>query len=212
VQIDKNLTIVGAGPGSDPAVNTILSGGNTSQVLSIVLATVTIQDLTVTGGKGADQCGGIEVVFSSTLTLERVEVVSNTSDVSDAGPNSGGGLNVFAGSTAVVKASRFANNSTQGGASAVGGSIFNGGALTVESTRIEKNTALGGGGIFNSTNAKLTLNTGAVITQNTATKPTPSGGGIYNKGAITDNDPNPNVTGNTPDNCISEAPGTGCPA
>jgi phage-related tail fiber protein len=119
---------------------------------------------------------------------------------------------VFAGSTAVVKASRFANNTTQGGASAVGGGIFNGGTLTLESTRIEGNRARGGGGIFNSRNARLTLNQGAAITLNTATDPTPSGGGIYNIGTIVDNDPASNVSGNIPDNCISEAPGTGCPA
>ena len=212
VSIDKNLTIIGAGSGSDPAVDTILSGGNTSRVLTILLATVTMQDLTVTGGKGADRCGGIEVVLNATLNLERVEVVGNTSDVSGTGPNSGGGLNVFAGSTAVVKASRFANNTTQGGASAVGGGIFNGGTLTLQSTRIEGNRARGGGGIFNSRNARLTLNQGAAITLNTATDPTPSGGGIYNIGTIVDNDPASNVSGNIPDNCISEAPGTGCPA
>jgi predicted outer membrane repeat protein len=211
VSISKNLTIVGSGQGSDPT-DTILNGGNTSRVLTIVAATVTIRDLTVTGGNGADRTGGIEV-FSATLNLERVDLVRNTSSISPAGGNAGGGLGVFAGSTVVVKASLIANNTTQGGASALGGGIFNAGTLSLESTRVEQNTGRGGGGILNVAGGKLTLNSGAVVTSNTATEPAPSGGGIYNKGTIVDSDPTqPNVFGNSPDNCISESPGTGCPA
>lgn len=219
VTINKNLTIIGAGSGSDPTTDTILTGGNMSQVLAIVLATVTIQDLTVTNGKATDECGGIDVAFNATLNLERVEVVSNTSDVTSTGPNSGGGLFVGAGSTAVVKASHIASNTTQGGGSAVGGGIFNGGTLTLETTVVELNSARGGGGIYNSTNAKLTLNTGVAITKNTATQPIgmlgPLGSGIYNRGTITDNDPtHTNVFDNNPtsNQCVNEAPGTGCPA
>jgi hypothetical protein len=220
VTIDKNLTIIGAGSGSDPATDTILSGGNSSGILTIAFGTVTIQDLTVADGKGADRCGGIEVVIEATLNLKRVEVVGNTFNISPTGPNSGGGLIVFAGSTAVVKASRFANNTTLGGASAVGGGIFNGGTLTLETTRVEGNKARGGGGIFNGRVARLTLNQGAVITMNTANDPNlPLGGGIYNLGTITDNDAGTNVFGNipsplngNPNDCVNESPGTGCPA
>ncbi len=218
VVIDKNLTIVGAGSGSDPTVDTLLSGGNTSRVLTILAATVTIRDLTVTEGNGADRSGGIEVVLNATLTLERVEVVGNTTNIAPTGGNAGGGLTVFAGSTAVVRASRVANNTTQGAPTAVGGGIFNGGTLTVEATRVEGNTARGGGGIFNSSGARLTLNPGTVVTMNTATEPIgqlgPLGSGIYNRGTIVDNDAASNVFGNIPatNQCVSEAPGTGCPA
>ena len=221
VSIDKNLTIVGAGSGSDPATDTILSGGNTNRILTILGATVTIRDLTVTEGKGADRTGGIEVVLNATLTLERVEVVGNTTTIAPTSGNAGGGLGVSAGSTAIIKASRVANNTVQGGPAAVGGGIFNGGTLTVEATRVEGNTARGGGGIFNSRNARLTLNPGAVVTMNTANDPTlPLGSGIYNIGTIIDGEPTqPNVFGNNPstfnsnpNNCINESPGTGCPA
>jgi hypothetical protein len=218
VVIGQNLTIVGAGSGSDPATDTILSGGNTSGVLTILQATVTIRDLTVTGGNGNGRTGGIEVVLNATLTLERVEVVGNTTTSPSGGGNAGGGLSVFAGSTAVVKASRVANNITQGAPTAVGGGIFNGGTLTVDATRVEGNRARGGGGIFNSTSARLTLNPGAIVTANTATEPIgdlgPLGGGIYNRGTIIDNDATVNVFGNTPaaNQCVNEAPATGCPA
>jgi hypothetical protein len=215
VTVNKNLTIIGAGAGSDPTTDTILSGGKTSGVLSIVLATVTIQDLTVTDGTGTDATGGIGVPVGATLNLVRVEIVGNTSTVSGTGGNTGGGLGVFSGCTAVITDSRIANNTTQGGDSAVGGGIFNSGTVTLGTTRVEGNTALGGGGIFNA--GKLTLNTGAVITKNTATKPVgdlgPLGSGIYNKGTITGATTS-NVFDNIPttNQCTNEAPATGCPA
>jgi hypothetical protein len=213
VSIPKNLTIVGAGAGF-ASTDTILSGGNTSGVLTILGAAVTIRDLTVTEGKGNQRSGGIESL-GALLTLERVEIVGNTAVTSPSTGNAGGGLHVFGGSTVVVKSSRIWSNSSPNGPGG-GGGIFNSGDLTLEATRVELNSAPGGGGIFNG--GTLTLNSGAVVTLNTATLPIgqlgPLGSGIFNLGTIVDNDPGTNVFGNTPDTfqCISQSPATGCPA
>jgi hypothetical protein len=207
VLVNKDLTIIGAGSGPG---GTILDAQKMDRVLRIGDSvvdpgnTVTIRDLTITGGQridlGFDDGGGIFVNIDSTLTLERVIVTGNT--VSDFG----GGIYMTTRANLIVKDSQITNNSA-----ASGGGIQNqGDRLTLDATLVQGNTARDGGGIYNADITELKNNTR--VTGNTATDTSPSGGGIYNGGIVSVSGGS-TVTGNTNnDNCFDVPTlGTGCP-
>jgi hypothetical protein len=191
VSISKNLTIIGAGQGDDPASNTILDAEGAGRVLAIASAgaDVELRDLRVTGGT-ASEGGGISNF--GTLRLVGVTVMSNVTSTS------GGGIrNLGFGTLTIGDGSRVEANETAG----VGGGISSVGAnatVTLEpGSRVTGNTAdVRGGGIYNDSGT-ATLEAGSLVTGNTAG----TGGGVHEASGTVDVADDTIVTSNTPNNC-----------
>jgi hypothetical protein len=81
----------------------------------------------------------------------------------------------------------------------------------VGNTARRENGAGGIGGGVNNFEGSLTLSNESSIFENTAQGGPGSGGGVFNRGTVTLNDRS-NISGNTPDNCVNDSGGTGCPA
>jgi predicted outer membrane repeat protein len=165
-----NLTINGNGAtvqgGADIRIFTIDTG-----------ASVTINDLTMTGGDcsggGCSTIGfnGGGIYNNGTLTLTRSTLSSNKAQ---------GGGGIFNGGTLTLIHSTVSGNSatTDGG-----GAIYNNGDVTLTSSTVSGNSADYGGAIYNggtlvSTNSTLLNNSAHNGTFN-------SGGAIYNSGTAT---------------------------
>ena len=135
-QIDKPLTVVGAGQGS-----TFLDAGSTSRVLYITGAT-TISDLTIRNGRINVTSGGLfdmsggGIFSSSSLTLRNTTLSNNSVT------GSGGGI--FHLGNLTVEDSQIVDNSADGN----GGAIYSysSGTLTVSRTLIEGNQSDNAGG------------------------------------------------------------------
>jgi hypothetical protein len=162
VVIDKDMTLRGDGAGK-----TILDGDGAVRVLRIgVIATVTLRDLTVTGGRAdgpdADDKRGGGIVNEGQLTLLAARVTGSSADL-------GGGIS--------------SNNVlTLGAGSVVGG----------EAEDTANSASIGGGGIFIDENGTLTMKSGSRVVGNV----TPNdGGGIASFGDVT-LEANSRVTGN----------------
>ena len=156
VTIDKNVMLLGAGPGE---YGTIVDGNNVGTVFVVVPGvTVTLSDMTIRNGY-AETGGGI--LNTGTLTLNNTTVSGNRA-VQD-----GGGICNEATLT-------LTNSTVSGNTATVGGGIFNflGMAEVINST-VSGNTATLGGGITNTANAILRLSN-ATVSNNTAA----NGGGI----------------------------------
>lgn len=197
ITIGKDLTLEGAGRNE-----TTISGGDV--VVSISGApTVTLMDLTITGGSSR----GI-VAYYGVLTLNGVTVSYNTgsggiynflaavmlhgSDVSHNTGTNGGGIYNNHGTVALWGSSVSDNNATASG----GGIYNNNGTVALWGSNISDNTANGvGGGIrIYGSPGSVTLH-GSSVSDNTAS----NGGGIftYSAGSVTlqgskvsDNHPN----------------------
>jgi hypothetical protein len=171
LDIGKDLTLVGAGPGS-----TRIRGGNLDRVLHITGAfTVAISNMTITDGNvsGVSDSGGGISNFGL-LTLTNVVVTYNTANFT------GGGL---ANNNVLTLNDSYVGNNTA--TTGMGGGIANNGNLNVDNSTIDNNSALGstgvGGGIANN----LTLNiNNSTISGNLAAN---YGGGINNNGTLTVN-------------------------
>jgi hypothetical protein len=221
--IDRNLTVIGAGAGTDPATGAILDGGLSGGVLQVDPGTtVTLRTLTITRGGGPAYDGG-GVHNLGTLFVEGVDILKN------AARNDGGGIH-NEGALTVRANSRIEENSAASG----GGGLSNYGTTTLENCRILTNDAsIWGGGIMNFflittgtpvTTVKagveisgnkaprgggiialvgtVTLEAGSTVTRNTATDGAGHGGGVYEFPGKTVNVADANiVTGNNPENC-----------
>lgn len=122
LDVTDSLTIQGLGVGS-----TTIDAAAIDRVLDIFAgATVTLKDLTITGGDLTGEGGGIR--NAGTLTLDNVVISDNIS----RGDNGGGTL---------------ANPAPTGGTqNGLGGGIYNSGTLTISASTITGNTAQGGRG------------------------------------------------------------------
>ena len=129
---DGTLSIIGAGAGQ-----TVVDGSHLDRVFSVgIPATVSISDMTVTGGdatgngtsKEIDMGGA--VYNTGTLTLDRVAVVGNHAD-------GGGGIFSVPGSYITISNSLIAHNT----AYEAGGIRFDGGGELINST-VTDNTLL----------------------------------------------------------------------
>ena len=134
LQVPAGVTLRGAG-----ARATTLSGNHSSGVLKVTGAGVAITDLTITGGKSADDGGGI--LATSGLTLRRVAVVGNVS------AGWGGGVSAGGAQPLIADHSLFAGNQAAGN----GGGLelgFSTGGSRIENSTITGNVASSGGGLF----------------------------------------------------------------
>ena len=123
---------------------------------------------------------GEGLTIAHDLTLQGAGAGQTVIDGSNNTGNSGSVVAV----TATVE---IAQVTIQGGhAATYGGGIDNAGTLAlIDSTVVNNSTAFIGGGIFNDSNAMLTIENSAIGGNSAATGAAPYGGGIYNTGAMT---------------------------
>lgn len=162
VQIDRSLTVNGAGAGS-----TIVDGNQAGSVFTIGESDkdvqVTLSGLSITGGsKWYTDGNGGGILNYGKLDLVEVEIFNNYADL-------GGGICSF-GRLNLISGSIHDNSAIRDG-----GGIRNGGTLFIEGGSIYKNTANWGGGIYDY--GTLTMN-GGNISGNSAAGWAANGGGI----------------------------------
>jgi len=209
-----------------------ITGGNASGgggIQTLLSNTMTLRHCTVSGNKAsvgggifirgtltldashvtlneAAQGGGVHCQFTDPTSIV---ILQNGSSVTTNTANVGGGI-----SSAVCQISLLSGSSVSGNtANLSGGGISNTGTLTLNDSDIADNTAATeGGGIDNSAGGQVILLNGSSIAGNKAKNPPPdggSGGGIFNKATVASIDGT--FAGNSPDQCVDVAPGTGCP-
>ena len=160
IELETNIVLTSPlpdidNPGKHPLVikgnNHVLDANDVGRVLSILdNTTVTIEDLTITGGNAGEGCGG-GVFTSGKLTLRRSKVIDNVA-------KRGGGICVIPGETPAVLTLEQALVS-ENEALYFGGGIFALGlrtqpadaldvAVSVSESRLEANRGGQGGGLF----------------------------------------------------------------
>lgn len=197
--ITKSLTLSGAS-----AAATLNGNGGGTVVFLVPGVTVTITQLTITGGL-ATSGGGI--YNNGTLTLGSGVTVSGNQATNGGGiynnrslilgdgvsvsgntGGSGGGIyNGLDGSVTIAGSASVSGN-TANVAGGVGGGIYNlAGSVAISgSATVSGNTAdTNGGGISNGANATLTLSGSASVTGNQVLGSGGVGGGIFTLGALT---------------------------
>jgi CSLREA domain-containing protein len=155
--LDVSSTIVIAGAG---AQTTIIDGGALDRVFDVLAGgSLSLRDLTVrNGATGVGEDGG-GIRNAGTLTLDRVRVVDNTSDVTAAGIFSGG-----AGASLTIAGSTISNNTA---APVATGAIFVGSSVaTISNTTISGNTSVNGVGAIRADGATTTVSLSAVTVAN----------------------------------------------
>ena len=196
--IDKSATIIGPGPN---VLKVYRSSQTSFRVFHVMPgSTVTIGDLTISGGDGGQEGGGGILNDHAVLTMARCAVQS-------CGSNLGGGIyNDGSGGSAALTIldSIIGGNPPISGnyAFSAGGGLYNGAenggsaTLTVMNSSVSHNVAAfsdigesggDGGGIFNA-GGNLTISNSAVSNNHAGTEdPFPSGfgGGISNYGILT---------------------------
>lgn len=230
--INRDVTVIGAGQGTDPTQDTILDGGDTLQVLRITSGSPTLRQMHISHGLLTTTEGGGILHLGDTLTVEDVTVADNFArdggGISSSGGNLvmtrctvrdnvanygdaafGGGL--YLSSPATLTDCVISGNEADGYG---GGLCLVGGASPVilaGTTVIQQNEAWDGGGIRTeaSWTGSLTIGEGCQITGNTAHPG--QGGGIYHNGSgdvILEglDDPSLIVINNCDDNCVGNVP------
>jgi hypothetical protein len=187
--ISKNLTM----QGSPVATLDAQGSGHTVSVTPGV--TVTLNDLTITGGNaaGAGPAGSGGGIFSflATLTLNNCVVTGNTAATAGGGISSGAPPGPSAGML-TLNSTRVTNNVAQGVGGGGGGGILNhNGTAVVNNSLVSGNVGPGGGGIASGNGngglgggGTLTV-TSSQITGNIANAgPDGGAGGIANGGTL----------------------------
>jgi subtilisin-like proprotein convertase family protein/threonine dehydrogenase-like Zn-dependent dehydrogenase len=167
--VTKNVTLAGGWNNTftsyDPkAQTTVLDAAGRGFVLYLGgSARVQVTDLTLTGGNGVGNGGGIYVESGVTASLLRTQVISNT-----AGSYGGGIFNI--GTLSLTQSSVLSNTSVSHG-----GGIYNSnGVLTLTDSTVAGNSTTGGGG-------GLYIYSGNVVLQRTSIHNNQAryGGGVY---------------------------------
>jgi uncharacterized protein (TIGR03437 family) len=168
IQITKNLTINGTG-----ANLLTISGNNATRVLRVLGSNlnVTLNDLTITGGRATGSIGG-GILSNSALTMNRCVIANNFATTS------GGGVHLQAGASGVFTACTFnGNTSASGGALYVEGT-GNNLILALTNCTISGNTGTATGGAL--LHAAASGNSLTAITHCTiANNESADGGGIF---------------------------------
>jgi hypothetical protein len=170
----QNVTLIGAGEGDDPQVDTILDAGGVpgaGRVLDIPNnVTVELRQLRITGGQTTnDDAAGILSVGTK-LTMRACTVTGNHAMGNDMSHTQGGGIFNGGLSQLVMSDCTISDNtaSQAGSGPAYGGGIYNVNALELTRCRIAGNTAkTAGGGFYN--NAGFPTLTDCEITDNELT-------------------------------------------
>lgn len=211
----NNVTLIGAGSGTDPVTSTILDARDNGRVLTIQdeITRVTLIGLRLTGGNlGETAPGGAIRAVAADVQVKACAIERNialygggiylagrlrltNSSVSHNDASNGGGLYLDSCDPSFITDSVIAENSATMG---IGGGLLSGYMkLTVVGTEITKNEASSGGGGIANYAGDLILDAACHIHDNTSGAP--GGGGIYNNGTVQLN--GATVSGNTPDQC-----------
>ncbi len=174
LEIKKTLTIDG---GNAPGLK--ISGRKASRVIQVEKnKTATLKNLTVADGKTNGAGGGIKAKQGSTLALNNVLVLNNTSEL-------GGGLRVGHLAKVTIVNSTFNGND---GTLTSKFSGFSGGAiatesrseLTIKGSTFANNKGFNGGAIYSYSTTKFTIED-SIFAKNSATK-SGGGGAIFTDG------------------------------
>lgn len=171
---------IDANADGDNNASTHLGTGN-RRALDIGEVTVTLSDLTVTGGHTVGDAGG-GIRTEGDLTLERSLVRGNGTSGEEAGGGGiaqvSGGLFATPGSVTLVD-STVAGNSTAG-AMSFGGGVYADDAITVEDSTISGNATTGslaqGGGLYSPGSIAIV---GSTVSGNSTAGGSASGGGAF---------------------------------
>lgn len=166
-QITSEITIEGG--------DFTLDGNGNGSVLYNNGGTLTINNLTITGGTGnncfatAEICGGGVFAAGGTVTINNSTLSGNSAQ------NNGGGIYAESGSTVIINNSTLSGNSTVSTVS-TGGGIFADSNVTITNSTLSGNSTTGrGGGIYHLRGIVTVDN--STITGNSADNDI--GGGIY---------------------------------
>lgn len=188
LDINTNMTITGAGMN-----NTIIDAGGSGgtaqdRVMHVTGAyTVSINDLTLTGGysTASTSGGGLFLASTPNVSLNGVKVDSNTV-INAVGVCRGAGIYI-AGGSLTIQNSEISNNDLNlvfsGSATCQGSGIYaSSSTINISSTSISNNAAIGsivqGGGIYSSGSGDIIIDT-TTINNNTLTGTALQGGGYY---------------------------------
>ena len=159
----SQITIVGA-----DAATTIIDANSIDRVFDVQAGSLTLSELTVTGGAGTNGAG-VYVDSGTTLNLSRVIVSNNVAS------GDGGGL--YNLGTVDADQVRITGNQAD-----LGGGLVNSGTATMTNSLVDGNTATFGGGLRNvGAGNSLTLEN-VTISGNTATS---QGGALQNSSQAT---------------------------
>ena len=163
--IGRGSTRTITGPAGGLATIRLAASAPDSYVVSIGTSTpvTTLRNVRITGGRGDDSGGGIEVNGVGTLNVFDSEIVGNRAE-------SGGGI--WSAGTVNLERTTVAGNVATGNGSTDpgrGGGLFVEGSATLTNSTVSGNTAATGGGVY--TSGPLTLQN-ATVAANT-------GGGLH---------------------------------
>ncbi len=197
-----NLTIKSNIDGTTRTIDAARSSTSTGRVMYVgAKASVTLQDVVVTGGNLGNEDGGGIAVIGGTLSMSGGEVSGNTATASSNGGGvcvdsggifimndgiisnnfagfDGGGVYVSQNATFIMKGGSIKANAVGAGAgnySGGGGVYVNGGTFTMEDGEITQNNGLKYGGGVCVISGTLSMS-GGEISSNTVTG---DGGGVY---------------------------------
>ncbi|WP_197526815.1 S8 family serine peptidase [Pirellulimonas nuda] len=158
LDIRGNVTLLRDGAGEV----VIDAGGDTGigervfqvvQAAGFPLPSLTLDGITVTGGRVLDNPGGGVFVEDGLLTLRNSTVIGNRTSAD------GGGVAVAAGASMVVETSSISGNH----AGRDGGGVWNAGSATIAASAVQANSAVrDGGGVYNSDIAATDLHASTV--------------------------------------------------
>lgn len=152
LDVTGTLTVVGSKDGS-----TIIDANGLDRIFDVQPgANLTLQDLTITGGRIPTNESGGGIRNQGTLTLINVTVYGNVATLD------GGGIAATTGTTTAIRNSTLSTN--QAGR---GGAFASGGNATLLNATIAFNSATTGGGIFSDTSAAVTVKN-TIVAKNTA--------------------------------------------
>jgi CSLREA domain-containing protein len=154
--------------GASAPTPVVIDANQTSRVFASN-STITLNDLTLTGGLFGSSGAGLNNGFAADTTLLRVTIDDNETTATTV--HGGGGINVVAPSTIRVIDSTISNNTSanDGGGIRIGGGGTAGGTLVVINSTISGNTAVAGGGIVDSGDSNVTISF-STVTNNRATE------------------------------------------
>ena len=206
---ESALTIEGTGTGSNASAATFLNGENSSTNVGTILAissttpTVTLNDVTVTGGYNTNtKGGGIANTGGATVNVTDSTISGNSASNTTSSAYGGGIANTGDGTVNVTDSTISANSSNDGGgiynffgnmtvvdstisgnSADYGGGIYNNATMTVADSTISDNSApVYGGGIFNNNGGTMTVADSTISANNAGYSGYSgrAGGGIYN--------------------------------
>ena len=165
----KVITISVSIDGTNSGNPIVLSGGGTRRIFSINAGvTVSLTDMTVTGGRALSNNGG-NISNAGTLNLAKVTVSNGRASPTTLGVNGlGGGIyNASTGTLNISQSTIYSNTAVanlNGGG--MGGGIYNAGSMSIVNSTISGNHGDIGGGISIASGTSSLLN--GTVVSNTA--------------------------------------------